>query len=198
MEEFKVIGKSAPRLDAVEKVTGKAKFAADFKISGMLYAKVLGSPYPHARIVGIDTSKAESLAGVRAVVTSKDVPPVSLDLNLEDQYVLCLDNVVRYVGDPLAAVAADTIEIAEEAAGLIEVDYEELPAVFDAEEAFRTDPPVVIHPDLPKYKRGPELARPDPERPNVFHTYKLCSGDVEKGFQEADLVVENRFSTVRL
>ena len=198
MEELKVVGKDIPRLDAVEKVTGKAKFAADFKISGVLYAKILGSPHPHARIVSIDTSKAESLAGVRAVVTPKDVPPVSIDHFLGDQYVLCLDNVVRYVGDPLAAVAADTAEIAEKALRLIEIDYEELPAVFDAEEAFRTGPPVVIHPDLPKYKRGYRSMRLDPERPNVCQHYKIRSGDVEKGFQEADLVVENRFSTIRI
>ena len=198
MEELKVVGKGVPRLDAVEKVTGRAKFGSDFKMGGMLYAKVLRSPYPHAKILGIDTSKAESLPGVRTVIAPKDVPPISIAPLLGDQYVLCRDHVVRCVGDPVAAVAADTIEIAEEALELIEVDYEELPAVLDAEEAFRTDPLVIIHPDLPKYRRGPVPIRPDPERPNVCQTYKIRSGDVEKGFQEADLIVENRFTTARI
>ncbi len=198
MKELKVVGKAIPRLDAAEKVTGRAKFGSDFKMSGMLYAKVLASPYPHAKILSIDTSKAESLTGVRAVVTSKDMPPVAITPLLGDHYMLCQDNVVRCVGDPVAAVAADSIEIAEEALELIEVNYKELPAVFDGEEAFRTDPPVIVHPDFPKYQKAPHLIRPDPERPNVFQTYKIRSGDVEKGFQEADLVVENRFTTARI
>ena len=117
MKELKVVGKAIPRLDAAEKVTGRAKFGSDFKMSGMLYAKVLASPYPHAKILSIDTSKAESLTGVRAVVTSKDMPPVAITPLLGDHYMLCQDNVVRCVGDPVAAVAADSIEIAEEIVG---------------------------------------------------------------------------------
>lgn len=199
MEEPKVVGKSVLRLDSAEKVTGRAKFSSDFKMSGMLYTKVLRSPYPHAKILSIDTSKAESLLGVRAVITPEDMPPITTAPLLGDQYVLCQDNIVRCVGEAVAAVAADTIEIAEEALGLIEVDYEELPAVFDVEEAFRTDPPAIVHPDLPKYKALTGLPiRPDPERPNVCQTYKIRSGDVERGFQEADLIVENRFTTARI
>jgi len=199
MENLKVIGKNVLRLDAVEKVTGKAKFGADFKMSGMLYAKVLRSPYPHARVTRINTSKAETLGGVRAVLTAKDVPPIPISPFLGDQYALCSGDIVRCVGDPLAAVAADNINIAEEAIGLIEVDYEELPAVFDAEEALKPNPPVIVHPDLPKYKALTTLPiRLNPERPNCCQTYKIRIGDVEKGFQDADLIVESRFTTARI
>jgi CO/xanthine dehydrogenase Mo-binding subunit len=198
MEELKVVGKSIPRVDAVGKVTGRAVFTADFVVPGMIHAKVLRSPYPHARIRGIDTSKAEGLAGVRAIVAPKDAPPASIGLFLGDQYVLCHDNTVRCIGDPVAAVAADTEEIAEGALELMKVDYEEMPAVFDAEEAFRKDPPVIVHPALLSYKPGPLPWWPDPERPNVCHTYKIRSGDVVRGFQEADLIVENRYTTARI
>ena len=198
MEENKIIGAGLSRIDAVAKVTGKAMYTADYKINGLIYAKVLGSLYPHARIVSINTSRVEGLAGVKAIVTPNDVPPVPIDTNLGDQYILCRDKIARYVGDPIAAVAADTIEIAEEAIKMIEVKYEELPAVFDAEEAFKKDPPVIVHPDLPNYRRGHLEVYPDPDRPNVFHTYKIYRGDIEKSFQEADLIIENRFSTARI
>ena len=115
MEDTEIIGKNVPRIDAVEKVTGKAKYVADYKTKGMLHAKILGSPFPHAKIISIDTSKAQSLAGVRAVITPKDVPSVSIDPNLGDQFMLPLDNIVRYAGDPVAAIAAESIEVAEEA-----------------------------------------------------------------------------------
>jgi len=197
--ETSIIGKSVTRIDALEKVTGKAKFCSDFNIPGMLHAKVLRSLYPHARIVGIDTTKAEKLPGVRAVVTGKDSPPASIGLYVTDQYALPRDNVVRTVGDPVAAVAADTIEIAEESLNLIDVDYQELPAVFDPEDAMAKNPAVVIHPDFLNYSALGEVPwRPDPERPNVCRTFKLRTGDVEKGFQEADLIVENRFTTARI
>ena len=199
MGELGVVGKNVPRLDIVEKVTGRAKFGSDFMVGGMLHAKVLRSPYPHAKIIGIDATKAERLPGVRIVLTPQDVPARTISPLLGDQYVLCGDNTVRCVGEPVAAVAAESIEIAEEALDLIEVNYRELPAVFDGEEAFRKDPPVVIHPDLPTYKPLTDLpVRPDPERPNVCQTYKIRKGDVEIGFQEADLIVENKFTTARI
>ncbi len=198
MEELGVVGRGIPRLDAVGKVTGKAVFTSDFVVPGMIHAKVLRSPYPHARIRGIDTSGAERLPGVRAIIEPKDVPPVSIGQFLGDQYVLCHDNVVRCTGDPVAAVAADTEEIAEAALELIEVDYEEIPAVFDVEEAFRQDPQVIVHPDLRAYKPGPLPWYPDPERPNVCHTYKIRSGDLARGFQEADLIIQNTYTTARI
>jgi len=198
MIEHLVVGKSVVRLDALEKVTGKAKYCTDVKLPGMLHAKVLRSPYAHARIIRIDTSKAERLRGVRAVITGKDVPETRYGTFVLDQHVLAR-NVVRYIGDSVAAVAADTVDIAEEALRLIDVKYEELSGIFDVQEAWGTEPLVVVHPELAKYKLGqfhtPQL---DPDRPNVCNHYKIRHGDVEKGFQEADLVMENRFEVARI
>lgn len=195
MTEFSVIGKSIPRVDAQEKVTGAAKFSIDSKLPGMLHAKLLRSPYPHAKILGIDTSKAEKLSGVRAIITGKEQPDVHIGVMLLDQHPIAR-NVVRFIGEPVATVAADTVEIAEDALELIDVDYEELPAVFDVEESMGSDCPVVIHPDLPKYQRIVRrgiTVQPDPDRPNVYHTWRIRQGNIEKGFQEAALIVENRY-----
>ncbi len=193
------IGQSVPRVDAAEKATGKAQFGADFRMSGMLYAKVLRSPHAHARIRSIDVSRAARLPGVRAIVTPDEVPPVSIAPFFGDQYALCRDNTVRCVGEPVAAVAADSEEIAAEATRLIAVDYEILPAVFDAGEAMAINPPAIVHPRLRDYKplTGVPI-RPDPERPNVCQTYHIRHGDVERGFKEAELIVENEFSTSRV
>ncbi len=164
----------------------------------MLHGKGVRSPYPHAKILDINTSKAEKLPGVKAVVTGKDIPPMITGMYLGDMYVLPVDDVVRYIGEPVALVAAETPEIAEEAVDMIEVDYQELPAVYDVEEAFRTDPPAVVHPNLDKFEEIAHVAvrRLVPERPNVTQHFRIRSGDVEKGFKEADVIVENRFSTV--
>ena len=151
MGELKVVGKSVPRVDALEKVTGKAKFCSDFKMPNMLWGKILRSPYPHARIVSIDTSKAERLPGVRAVVTGRDAPDKMIGIQLKDQYVLCRDNLVRSVGEAVAAVAAESAEVTEDALKLINITYEVLPTVFDPEEAMKKEPPVIIHPNLPNY-----------------------------------------------
>ncbi len=195
MAGFSVIGKSVPRVDAVVKATGQAIYTTDIKLPGMLHAKALRSPYPHARIINIDTSKAEQLPGVACVVTSQDAPKVRYgEYALCDQTVLALD-VVRAIGEPVAAVAAETIDIAEEAVELIDVKYEKLPAIFDAEESMSTNPPVVIHPDLFQYPYAiPTLRMLDADRPNVFAHYKIRKGDIDKGFQQSDLVMENRFT----
>ena len=196
MAEFSLIGKSVTRVDALEKVTGKAMYlATDFKLPGMLQGKVLWSPYPHARVLNIDTSKAEALPGVKAVVTAKDAPELKASgMCVMDNYFLARD-VVRFVGDAVAAVAADTSEIAEEAVDLIKVDYEELPAVFDGEEALRKNPPAILHPNLSTYEKSAFVpVRLEPDMPNVNAHYQVRKGDVEKGFQEADVVVENRYS----
>ena len=199
MAETSVVGKNVIRVDALEKVTGAAKFCSDLMLGvpGVLCGNVLRSPYPHARILKIDTCEAERLTGVEVVVTSKDAPDKKYSQRgkLADRYVLARD-VVRYVGEPVTAVAAETPEAAEEALALIKVDYEELPAVFDPEVAVRSDPPAVIHPDLLDYEMEPERAKVLREinMPNVNDYYKIREGDVEKGFGEADLIVENRFS----
>ena len=149
--ELSIVGKSVTRVDSLEKVNGEAIFCDDIKLPVMLHAKVLRSPYPHAKILNIDTSKAERLYGVRGVITHKDLPPRRYGVTVLDQYALAKD-VVCYVGDPIAAVAGDSIDVAEEALDLIEVEYEELPAIFDAEEAMSPHPPVIIHPELANYQ----------------------------------------------
>jgi len=198
--EHSVVGKSVTRLDALEKVTGEAKYCTDIEIPGMLYGKVLRSPVAHAKIISIDTSKAEKLPGVRVVVTGKDAPERRYGGYVKDQHILCR-NVVRHVGDGIAAVAADTLDIAEKAIELIEVKYEELPGVFDVDESWGTDPPAIVHADLAKYEtyvaQGLYVKR-ESDRPNVAHHHQVRHGDVEKGFQEADLIIENRFSTARI
>lgn len=197
MTEYSVVGKSIPRVDAFAKVTGRAKFTTDYSFPRMLFAKILRSPYAHARVLHIDSSRAKQLPGVRAICEGKDVPDKLVGLMLLDQYLIARD-VVRYVGEPVAVVAADSAEIAEDALDLIDVEYEELPAVFDGEQAMRQDCPVVLHPDLPKYKgirSAGSLPPPDPDRPNVFSTWRIRQGDIDKGFQEADLIVENKYTS---
>ena len=197
MAELLVVGKSVPRVDSVEKATGKAVFCSDIKLPACFTLK-FWSPYPHAKILSIDTSKAEQVAGVVRVLTGKDAPEKKYGAVIYDESVLP-KRVVRAIDAPVAAVAAETVEAAEEAVALIEVQYEPLAAIFDPEQSVRTDPPVIIHPDLAKYEVGVLLYyRLDKERPNVFSHFKVRHGDFDKGFQEADLVLENRFSTAKI
>jgi CO/xanthine dehydrogenase Mo-binding subunit len=195
MPQLSVVGKSITRVDVLEKVTGRAAFWSDTKLPGMIHMKVLRSPYPNAKIRSIDTSQAKRLSRVRCVMTDKDSPQLLWGRSIiKDKPVLARDR-VRYVGEPVAAVGADTIEAAEEAVGLIRVEYEELPAIFDPEEAMGTAPAVIIHPEFPKYDNSMNSAQREPDRPNVFFHYKIRKGNVEEGFKEADLILENRFST---
>lgn len=196
MKEFSLIGASPARLDALEKVTGKAMFTEDYRTPGILHLKIIGSSCAHAKIVGINTSKAESLFGVRGLVRPEDVPNKRTGELLSDRYVLPRDGIVRFVGEPILLVAADTADIAEAAAELVKIDYEELPAVFDIEDAMKTNPPAVVHPDRPSYKYRPAPRYPemiDPKRPNICNMATLCSGDVDRGFRESDLVIENDY-----
>jgi xanthine dehydrogenase, molybdenum binding subunit apoprotein (EC 1.17.1.4) len=140
MEE-RYIGKPIPRIDALEKATGKIKYMSDLSFPNMAFGKVLRAKYPHAKILKIDTSKAEALPGVITVITHKDVPGVNgFGIVVPDMPVLCKDK-VRYIGDAVAAVAAETEEIAEKAIKLIDVEYEPLPVVDDPEEAMKEDAP---------------------------------------------------------
>lgn len=194
MDEYKVIGKDSIRKDALEKVCGTANYTVDFYPKGMLYGKMLGSTIAHGYIKRIDTSKAEALPGVIAVCTGKDAPDKRTGY-IEDRHILCRHK-VRFVGDPVAAVAAITPEIADKALDLIEVEYEQIPAVFDAEEAFAENCPVVVHENLPGYetKEVPGLIyRFVESRPNVFIHRKIRHGDVEEGFKEADFIIENTY-----
>ncbi len=178
MKELSVVGKSIPRIDSKEKATGKAMFTEDFTMPRMLHGRILGSPYPYARITRIDTSEAKKVPGVRAVITAEDVPPIRYSTSVEDQYVLPCDNIVRKVDDPVAAVAAETLEAADEAISLIEVDYEELAPVLTMDEAHSQNPPGVVHPELRSYSIYPPMAvsfKWEPEkfkdRPNVVQSH---------------------------
>ena len=176
MEELSYVGKSVPRKDGVEKATGRALYTVDMVLPGMLWGKILRSPYPHARILNIDTSRAEKLPGVKAVVTGKDTLGikhgfVETPRYPPDQYPLAMDR-VRYIGEEVAAVAAIDEYVAEEALDLIRVDYEELPGVFDPEEAMKPEAPE-IHPSHPKVK--------EPYK-NIGGKTESGWGNVEKGF----------------
>src|SRR5687768_4883527 len=142
-QTYKIIGRTAPRSDGAEKVTGKAVYTVDVDLPGMAHAKVLRSPYPHARIGRVDASKAERLPGVYAVITKEDQRELGMfGAAYKDQTIVAVDK-VRYVGDPVAAVAAVDEATAEEALALIDVDYEELPAVTNLDEALAAGAPLV-------------------------------------------------------
>ena len=147
--DFEVIGKNVPNLSAPSKAQGRSKYLDDIKLQDMLYCKVLRSPYPHAKILNIDASRAKSHPGVKAVISGYDIPPVKWGNTHQgfDQYTLAIDK-VRYMGDHVAAVAAIDEETAEEALDLIKVDYEPLPAVFDTLESMKSGAPQ-IHEDKP-------------------------------------------------
>src|SRR3972149_2384703 len=141
-EKFSVVGHRVNRVEGYEKVTGEARYVADVVLPGMLIGRILRSPYPHARIVRIDTGKAEKLRGVRAVVTAEDTIKQGWGAFFPDQYPLSVGK-VRYVGEEVAAVAAIDQDIAEEALGMIDVEWEELPAVFDPEQAMKEGAPLI-------------------------------------------------------
>lgn len=189
-----MVGSSVKRVDGFEKVTGTAQFTVDITLPRMLYGKIKRSPYAHAKIVSIDTSKAKRLSGVKAVMTCEDVPAIRLGTCALDEYIIARDR-VRLVGEPVAAVAAETEEIAQEALDLIEVEYEPLPAVFDPEEAMKLDPPAVVHEDYDKYEVLIPIAKMDPRPPNAFQRYRIKRGDFEEALKKADIIVENRYTT---
>lgn len=201
--EYSVIGKPLPRVDGVSKATGQAKYTEDLPLPHMLHGKILRSPHHHARIISIDASRAEKLPGVKAVITGKDMAGIKYgwgDGLPPDMYPLAMDK-VRYQGDEVAAVAAIDEEIAEEALGLIRVDYELLPAVLDIEEALKEGAPQVhdgIIPSPPSEMAWEEAAlgrRPTPFKVvnNICATLIRTHGDIEKGFRESDYIREDRF-----
>lgn len=181
------VGKPVSRLDAPEKVTGQAVYSVDVVVPGMLYGAALRSPLPHARIMEIDISKVGSVPGVRAVVTGKDFP-FTFGTVIQDQPFLTMDK-VRYVGEPVVAVAAETEATAQEALEKIEVKYEELPAVFDPREAAAEGAPL-IHEDLEGYVRSDCEIIPGTNTCS-FYTYSL--GDMETGFKKSDNIFEDDF-----
>jgi CO/xanthine dehydrogenase Mo-binding subunit len=181
------IGQSFPRVDARGKVTGEAAYSGDLSMHGMLYAKILFAERPHARVLSVNTGKAEGAPGVIAIYTSKDVPVNEYGLQIPDQPVLCGPgspkpgtDIVRFVGDQVAVVIAQNEAAAQAALKLIEVEYEDLPIVSDPIEAMKPDAPRV-HPEL-----GDS---------NICVHYKIRKGDVEAGFAQADIIVEGEYRT---
>ena len=190
---YHVIGHSTPRTDNTGKVTGEARYTSDVLLPGTLWAKTLRSPYPHARILSIDTSKAENAPGVHAVLTGNDVRGILYGRRYCDISVLAQDR-VRFMGERVAAVAAETLEQAENALDLIQVDYQEIPAVFDPESALQEGAPI-IHPDVASYKG---LPKPLEQPTNRFVHDVFTRGDVEVGFAQGDVIVENTFTVPRV
>jgi len=172
---FKYVGHSVARVDGLEKVTGQAKFVGDIAVPGMLYGKILRSTFPHARIRSIDALQAEALPGVVAVLTAADIGDLNPIYN--GRPVIAMDK-VRYIGEPVAAVAAEDLATAEEALGLIHVDYEELPATVGIEAAIKPGAPLV-HDD----KAG-----------NIGTHEKVARGNVDEGFAQSDVIAEDHFT----
>ena len=190
MAEYKSVGTSVPRAEAGGKVSGQTIYAADVKLPGLLWAKILRSPHPHARIVRVDTSKAEKVPGVKAIVTGADVRGLYIGKQIRDLPVLCWDK-VRFIGDRVAAVAAETVDAAEEAIGLIDVDYEILPAVFDPLAAMAVGAPQ-LHDNVAEYDGAPKNILADDLR-NGLTRLAWKKGDIEQGLRDADLVFEHTF-----
>ena len=203
--QYRIIGTRAPRLDGLEKVTGAARFGADIHLAGMLHGKMLTSPHAHARILSIDTKDAEVIPGVKAVITAKDFPifeqQQAIDFIAEQfrgarimaEHFMARDKVL-YRGHPVAAIAATSPHIAEEAAKLIHVDYEVLPAVLTIKDALKDDAPLV-HDSLTTVIRGPAGREVSDTKSNVASHTQLTRGDLETGFKEAEVIVEREFST---
>jgi CO/xanthine dehydrogenase Mo-binding subunit len=190
MSKNTAVGQRVPRVDAIEKVTGQAMYGDDLAFQNVLYAKAVRSPYAHARIVNIDASKAQKLFGVKAIAIGKDLPVLGGEA-LKDYPFLAVDK-VRYVGDPVAAVAAIDERIAEEAVDLIKVEYEELPPVLDPLKAMESGAPLV-HENLHLYKHIPVIKPVD--HTNICHHVQFIKGDVKQGFDGSDVVFEDTFTT---
>ena len=183
------VGKSVARVDAYDKVTGAARYVDDMQFGpGLYYGKLVHSPYAHALIKKVDVSKALALPGVKAVVTGEDTPR-RIGLYMKDRYIFARDR-VRYVGEPVAGVVATTAEIAEQAAKLVEVEYEELEPIFDPYEAAQPGAPL-IHPDMADYE-WPNFIFPEPGT-NISEHFKLRKGNVEEAWPKCAAIVERTF-----
>ena len=198
-DDYSVIGKNPHRHDGTDKVTGRAQYGADIRLPGMMYGAMLRSPHAHAHILSIDTSEAESVPGVRAVVTAKDLPDVeskiaelgegTINLRHQSNNILAKDKVL-YFGHAIAAVAAVNPHIAEEAVALIKVEYEVLPPVLNVRKAMQADS-TILHEDV----RTDELGKKGDSPSNIAAHFQNQIGDVEKGFQDAHVIVEREFFT---
>jgi carbon-monoxide dehydrogenase large subunit len=184
------IGESWARVDGMVKVTGQASYTADLSLPGMLYGKVLGSPHAHAKIKRVNLEKAKGVPGVHAVITGKDFPYLHGECIINIPF-LAIDK-VRYVGEPVVAVAVEDWTTAEKVLELVEVEYEELPAIFDPEEALKPGAPL-IHKELEKYQTI-SAVKIIPGT-NICQHFVLSLGNLEKGFQQSDYIFEDRFIT---
>ena len=186
---YRVIGTSPPRADAWEKVRGRPIYAGDLALSGMLHGRIVRSPYASARVVRLDTRAASALPGVVAVLTARDVPRNELRMELPGRMAeatagavlatqpVLADDRVRFQGEPVVAIAATTPEVAAAAADLVEIEYEELPGIYD--------PLAALAPDAPRVH----------DTGNLLRSWHLRSGDVSQGFARADVVVEHTYRT---
>ncbi len=197
MTTFNVVGKMTPRLEGPHKVTGNYKYTADYSPEGTLWGKCLRSPHPHARIVSIDVSKALELPGVHGVLTGDDIDYTALvGRKIRDQLIIAKGK-VRFVGERVAAVAADDTDIAQEALDLIEVVYEELPAVYEAQDALKPGAPIIhenaqAYPSFPKNEGAPDL----PNISSYLHIHH-AEEDLDDVFSKAHRVYEHTFTTQR-
>ena len=209
-QEFNVVGTRPIRHDGIDKVTGRACYSADINIPGLLHGKIVRSSHPHARIKSIATTKAQALFGVEAVVTGADLPKPSGRLNALGEGAMVnprflsnnvlADDKVLYKGHAVAAVAAINPHVAEQAAALIEVEYEVLPYVIDVLDSMKQDAPV-LHERLfnatdPNVRTGGLKSEDDTTRSsNIANHYVFEAGDIGKGFRDADVIVEREFRT---
>jgi CO/xanthine dehydrogenase Mo-binding subunit len=189
MMAHRIVGQPIGKLEGIGKVSGQARYSGDVTLPGLVWGKALRSPLPHARIVRIDTSRAMALPGVLAVLTAQDLPNILVGRRMFDMPMLARDR-VRFIGEKVAAVAAVDPDIAEEALALIDVEYEDLPAVFDPVEAIQAGAPI-LHENPAAYDGAP-AERP---HPNVQSVLRFKLGDVEAGFRQADRVFEHTFRT---
>ncbi len=185
-----VVGNPTPRIEGELKVSGQARYAVDVTLPGMLWGKLLRSPIASGRIKRIETSKARALKGVHGIVTGADCAGLKIGRRLYDMPILA-DGEVRFIGEKVAAVAAETEEIAEEAVNLIEVEYEETEPLLDPVEALKPGAKL-LHPEVMNYKG---LPKPLKEPTNDFVYVTWGKGDLETGFRQADIIVENTFTT---
>jgi CO/xanthine dehydrogenase Mo-binding subunit len=193
VKRYKVIGKPYPRLDGPDAAMGRAAYTADVSLPAMLHGKLFRSSVPHAKIRRLDVSRARELAGVAAVLTAEDVPRKRFGFTVQDEQIFAAEK-VRYAGDVIAAVAAVDEETAEQAIRLIDCDYEELPGVFNLDDALRENAPLV-HEELASYRLNSALARDwhPIAGTNIAHQTVYAKGDIDLGFDEADEVFDDTF-----
>lgn len=192
-DSYSYVGKSFVAVDAERKVRGEAVFAGDLDVGRALVGKLVRSPHAHAKILAIDLGRARKVKGIKAVISADDLPDVRMGTGILDKPLLAR-GVVRHVGEPVVAIAGASERACEEAAKLVRISYEPMPAIFDAEEAIAKRQKVIVHPQLSTYVKAAKWP-PDLGRPNISSCWGLQRGDVEKGFAESDLIVENTFRT---